>query len=50
MTDDDCIFVSTYIPEILPDLMLTYVSGGVEQRFMIMESGEDGHVYLSPCD
>ena len=50
MTPDDCIAVQTFIPEILPDLMISFVSGGVETRYLISESGMDGSVYLIPQD
>ena len=50
MTPDDCIAVQTFIPEILPDLMISYVSGGEEKSFLISESGMDGSVYLIPQD
>lgn len=47
MTPDDCLAIASYIPEIIPDLMLSYVSGGQTFEFFICQSGMDGSVYLS---
>ena len=46
MTPSDSIAVTAYLPEILPDLMLSYTSGGAEYEFFICQSGYDGSVFL----
>ncbi len=46
MTPADSIAVTAYIPEIIPDLMLSYTTGGVEVQYLIGQSGYDGSVVL----
>lgn len=46
MTPSDSIAVTAYIPEILPDLMLSYTSGGEKYEYLIGQSGYDGSVFL----
>lgn len=50
MESGESFTVETYLPELMPNLRLTYVSGGETVTRYVAESGEDGSVFLMAMD